>query len=686
MTRTRRYFGLLCALLLLVAGASPVQANGPGRVVVDIDSVRTVDGFLFRDSWLYRPGDDPAWADPALDDRDWYVGGSHLLPDRATEHPWTGIGWFRMHVTVDPALVGVPLGLHMVQAGASEIYLDGRLLYRLGTVGATPDAEVAFWDQQYPRAVVFDREEHVLAVRYSNYTTTIFRQLGYGQGFYILLAELSAQVEERVARERRMRGMQVLFTMVPLVFSLLHFFLFLFYRRTRENLYYALLTAFIAAANFLDLQAVFAESPSERLAIVQWASAFSVLAVLFGLRAAYSLRDPRLPKLFFVFLGLGLVVVVWRLVEPSYETRGVLDVYTFVALAEILRVLVSARPSAGIVGWVIGIGAVLAIVAMMLQLVLRIEVLGVPVYYIGVLFVLFSLSLYLSDRFASTNRRLELQLEQVRALTEKTLQQERLARELEFERRSLEVENTRKTQDLEAARQLQLSMLPKTIPVPPHLEVAAFMQTATEVGGDYYDFHLAPDGRLTIAIGDATGHGTAAGIIVAAVKSLFTALATTDDLREVFRKCTRIIKPMRLGSLFMALALVRIDGYRLTATSAGMPYPLLYRRATGTVEDLVLKGMPLGLVLDFPYTQLERTLGPGDALLLMSDGLPELFSEWREQFDTERVKTTFAGAADRSPEEIIRCLKEAAVRWRGERPARDDMTFVVVKVKEDAQA
>ncbi len=71
----------------------------------------------------------------------------------------------------------------------------------------------------------------------------------------------------------------------------------------------------------------------------------------------------------------------------------------------------------------------------------------------------------------------------------------------------LQLENDRKTKELEEARQLQLSMLPKTLPQLPHLDIAVYMKTATEVGGDYYDFNVGMDGTLTVVIGDATGHG-----------------------------------------------------------------------------------------------------------------------------------------------------------------------------------
>jgi len=100
----------------------------------------------------------------------------------------------------------------------------------------------------------------------------------------------------------------------------------------------------------------------------------------------------------------------------------------------------------------------------------------------------------------------------------------------------LEAENERKSQELEEARELQLSMLPKELPQLPYLDIAVYMQTATEVGGDYYDFHVGLDGTLTVVIGDATGHGMKAGTMVTAAKSLFRSYASNPDILFSFKE------------------------------------------------------------------------------------------------------------------------------------------------------
>src|SRR5207244_867290 len=132
-------------------------------------------------------------------------------------------------------------------------------------------------------------------------------------------------------------------------------------------------------------------------------------------------------------------------------------------------------------------------------------------------------------------------------------------------------ENERKSIELEEARQLQLSMLPRTVPQLPHLEIAAYMKTATEVGGDYYDFYLGDDGTLTVAVGDATGHGLKAGTMVTAVKGLFEAFAQQPDLPHIFQQTSRALKRMNLRSLFMAMTMVKVKGDHARLSIAGMP-------------------------------------------------------------------------------------------------------------------
>jgi len=255
------------------------------------------------------------------------------------------------------------------------------------------------------------------------------------------------------------------------------------------------------------------------------------------------------------------------------------------------------------------------------------------------------------------------------------------AREQEIRQKLLEADNARKTRELEDARRLQLSMLPKAIPVLPDAEIAVLMKPATEVGGDYYDFAVADDGTLTLAIGDATGHGLRSGTMVTATKSLFNALATSLEPVPFLKQTSRALKLMGFRNLYMALTLAKFKKGKLLLSAAGMPYALIYRAAKQAVEEIVLKGMPLGRFPDYPYEQERIKLLPGDTVVFMSDGLTDRFNRNNERLGEERIKNLLGDIGHCEPKQVIQILLKEGNDWgRGVQP-HDDMTFVVLKMK-----
>jgi serine phosphatase RsbU (regulator of sigma subunit)/ligand-binding sensor domain-containing protein len=255
------------------------------------------------------------------------------------------------------------------------------------------------------------------------------------------------------------------------------------------------------------------------------------------------------------------------------------------------------------------------------------------------------------------------------------------AKAAEAERKMLEAENVRKTQELEEARNLQLSMLPKELPQLPNLDIAVYMKTATEVGGDYYDFHVGMDGTLTVVLGDATGHGMKAGTMVTSVKSLFNVLAPNPDIVVTFHEITRCIKLMQMEKLSMCMTMLKIKGDTLQMSAAGMPPTFIYKHNIKTIEEHVFKGMPLGTMDNFPYDNRETKLEPGDTILVMSDGFPELLNKNGEQYGYKNARNKFEEVSEGTPEQIIDILKNEGSEWVDGVDPDDDVTFVVIKVK-----
>ncbi|HPR62686.1 MAG TPA: two-component regulator propeller domain-containing protein [Thermoanaerobaculia bacterium] len=254
------------------------------------------------------------------------------------------------------------------------------------------------------------------------------------------------------------------------------------------------------------------------------------------------------------------------------------------------------------------------------------------------------------------------------------------SRVAEAQSRALQNEIDLKNQELEEARRFQLSMLPVRPPSIPGLEIAAFMQTASEVGGDYYDFHVCEDGSLTVAIGDATGHGTRSGIMVAIMKGLFSTLRGKTNLLEFMQQTNILLKTMRLENMWMALTLLRYKDGNVNLTSAGMPPVLIYKAAKETVTELLVEGMLLGVDFPVPHRDENFHLDPGDTILLMTDGFAELYSDEEEILDYPRAIRIFEEVADQSPGQIIEHLVNAGDEWRKERHQEDDITFVVLKI------
>ncbi|MBK7631162.1 MAG: SpoIIE family protein phosphatase [Ignavibacteriales bacterium] len=253
--------------------------------------------------------------------------------------------------------------------------------------------------------------------------------------------------------------------------------------------------------------------------------------------------------------------------------------------------------------------------------------------------------------------------------------------EAELRAQLAETENERKTKELEEARQLQLSMLPKELPQIPNLDIAVYMKTATEVGGDYYDFNVAMDGTLTVVLGDATGHGMRAGTMVTSAKTLFNSYAANPDILFTFKEMTRCIKQMQFTSLAMSMTMLKIQNNKLLMSAAGMPPVYLFRNKHKIIEEYLIEGMPLGTMENFPYELKEMELYSGDTILLMSDGFPELNNQHNEMFGYRRAKNSFEEVADKEPDKIIDYLKNAGSLWSNDKEPDDDVTFVVIKVK-----
>ncbi len=240
------------------------------------------------------------------------------------------------------------------------------------------------------------------------------------------------------------------------------------------------------------------------------------------------------------------------------------------------------------------------------------------------------------------------------------------------------MEQDRRETELEEAREFQMKMLPKDPPKMLGLEIAAGIKTATEVGGDYYDW-FPQNNSLYVAVGDATGHGMTAGMMVSITKAGLMGTPPHIPPNEVTYGLNRTIKSIDLGKNKMAISIARFWEDRVEFTSAAMPPIYHYKAETEEVDEILLEGLPLGSFKGETYSLLSVDTKPGDAYVFISDGLPEATNISDKMLGYKAVLDCVKHNGKNNAEEIKQTLFDLGNAWLDGVPNQDDITIVVVK-------
>ena len=248
-------------------------------------------------------------------------------------------------------------------------------------------------------------------------------------------------------------------------------------------------------------------------------------------------------------------------------------------------------------------------------------------------------------------------------------------------KRSLsKAENERREKDLEEAKQIQESMLPKSFPKIKGLDITAGLITSTEVGGDYYDFFESNDKKKSIHVicGDATGHGTAAGMMVSIIKSALNGLPELP-VNQILERLNNIVKKINLGRLRMSLNVAKISNNEIEISAAAMPPTYLYKAKTNKCEEIMIEGLPLGGLKNEKFSMLKIPFQKGDVLVMLSDGLPEASNGNNEMYDYDRIIDLITKNHSKDPEEIKTKFFSSLDSWLNGGIPDDDVTLVIVK-------
>jgi phosphoserine phosphatase RsbU/P len=255
----------------------------------------------------------------------------------------------------------------------------------------------------------------------------------------------------------------------------------------------------------------------------------------------------------------------------------------------------------------------------------------------------------------------------VRTVADEVAQRERLNREVEI------------------AREVQERLFPQKLPIIRGLDYAGHCRTALGVGGDYYDFLALPKGNLGIAIGDVSGKGIAAALMMASLQASLRSEATRapDNLAAAVGNINRLVYEASASNRYATFFYGQYDPAqgRFDYVNAGHNPPMIFHDGVenGTVTRLEPGGTVIGLLESAQYEQGSVRLGPGDVLVAFTDGISEAMNLDDEEWGEDRLIDAVRNCRFSSAQQLLESIFDAATKYAGTAPQHDDMTLVVVR-------
>jgi sigma-B regulation protein RsbU (phosphoserine phosphatase) len=244
------------------------------------------------------------------------------------------------------------------------------------------------------------------------------------------------------------------------------------------------------------------------------------------------------------------------------------------------------------------------------------------------------------------------------------------------------IEKQRLEDELLIAREIQKGLLPSRLPEIPNFEIAATNISSKQVGGDYYDAISLGNSRYVIAIGDVSGKGTPASLLMANIQASIRALVPFDiSMSELTKRVNDLMYENTSSDRFVTFFWGLLDAEKkgLTCVNAGHNHPYLVR-SDGRMERLEKGGMILGIMSTLiPYEEETVYFNPGDSLVLFTDGVSEAMNKSAEEYGEPRLEDVLQNTRGRSAQEILDAIHQDVKKHTGDFPQSDDITLLVLR-------
>ena len=253
------------------------------------------------------------------------------------------------------------------------------------------------------------------------------------------------------------------------------------------------------------------------------------------------------------------------------------------------------------------------------------------------------------------------------------------------ERKRAEKELSENKEQFRVAREIQQRLFPKSAPALPGFDIAGASYPAEATGGDYFDYLPMLNDRLGVVVGDVTGHGVGPALLMAETRAYLRVLAgRREDVGEILTRANSVLSEDVGSERFITLFLARLDPRNrlLSYASAGHPTGYILDAAGEIKTRLPRTGVPLGIRPDTQYASSpEIPLASGDIVLLVTDGIEECMAPDEAFFGVERTLDVVRANRERTAQEIVESLYQAARQFGRNTPQVDDVTVIVMKVK-----
>lgn len=247
-----------------------------------------------------------------------------------------------------------------------------------------------------------------------------------------------------------------------------------------------------------------------------------------------------------------------------------------------------------------------------------------------------------------------------------------------------EIERERIEEELAVGRQIQLSLLPKSLPTIAGWEFAVHYEAAHQVGGDFYDLFELPnqENQIGLFIGDVSGKGVPAALFMAMSRTMLrSTILTSRNPSQALVRANELIQKDSQADLFLSAIYASFNARtgHLTYANAGHNRPILLRSSTGDIQELTARGIILGEFDDIELEEDTVELLPGDVFVCYTDGVTDAINAQQQPFDEQRLFEIISSHVDASAEELLSVILDEIRRFVGDTAQTDDMTLVIVK-------